>query len=208
MSRSTVLAILLHAACGLRLAWERSTAAAMVENPRVPLTSFPRDIAGPEWREEDVPLREAERVIIGVTDYLQRRYTSGDLEIWFYVGFVSGRATGTIHAPEYCLPASGYELQRTDDITLDVPHLPQSARWRENLWKDSRGGPVYSLHTLYYNGGFEPEEWRLRAARALGLSYFVVLNVMGAYTGSLDETRSHYRGFLEKAVPLLLRHLP
>jgi hypothetical protein len=203
-----VLVLILLGACGLRLLWDRRVAASMVESVRLPFTSFPPGIAGPEWKEQDVPLREVERSTIGVTDYLQRRYTRGDQEIWLYAGFIAGRSRGTIHPPEYCLPASGYELQETDSITLDVPGFPQPTRWKENLWRDARGAPVYCLHTLYYNGSFEPEDWRLRTARVLGVPYFVTLNVMGAYTGSLEETRSHYRGLLETAVPLLVRHLP
>jgi hypothetical protein len=203
-----VLAVILLATCVLRLNWERMVADSLVESLRVPFTSFPLEIAGPEWEGEDVPLSEVERQATGVAAYVQRRYTSGDKEIWFYVGFVAGGSTGAIHTPEYCLPASGYQLQRTGTITLDLAGLPRQSRWRETLWKDPLDVPVYSLHTFYYEGSFEPAEWRLRARRVFGVSCFTVVNVTGEYTGSLEETRRHYHGLLEKAVPLLLGHLP
>jgi hypothetical protein len=208
VNRVTVLALGLWAGFGLKLLWQSTIADSVVDDLRIPFASFPLEIDGLDWEVEEVPLLEEERRAAGLSAYIQRLYTKGDRELWLYVGFVGGGTAGAIHAPEYCLPAGGYELGEEETIHLDLPGIPQPTRWKENLWTDSTGAPVYSLYSFYYNGRFEPSEWRLRASRILGVPYFAVLNVTGDYTGTLAETRGHYAGILRSVVPLLLRHFP
>jgi Protein of unknown function (DUF3485) len=208
VNRVVALAAILWAASGLRLVWDAVFAVTAVDAPCLPFSIFPREIAGPEWAAEDVPMDEDERLTTGVASYLQRHYTSGGRQFWFYVGFVSGRTAGAIHDPRYCYPASGLHLEREESIALVVDGLAGPARFQEGQWKDSLGQPVYSLYSLYYRGTFAPEDWRLRAARLLGVPYFASLSVTGDFVGSIEETRTHYQGIMARVIPLLLRHLP
>jgi hypothetical protein len=208
VSRVAALAALLWASLGLRLAWDAFFAVEAIDAPSVPFASFPFEIAGAEWAGEDVPLDEEERLTIGVATYLQRRYRNAGREFWLYVGFVGGRTAGAIHDPKICYPASGLRLEREDSLALAVEGLPAPARFQEGQWRDSSGQPVYSLYTLCYRGGFAPEDWRLRAARLVGVPYFATLSLTGDYVGSIEETRAFYRRILERVLPLLGRHLP
>ncbi|MBI3404907.1 MAG: EpsI family protein [Acidobacteria bacterium] len=77
---------------------------------RLPLNSFPKEIAG--WTSRDVPMSEDTLRVLGAGEFLLRIYQKPEERTYvdFFVAFFpSQRAGDTIHSPQNCLPGSGWE---------------------------------------------------------------------------------------------------
>ena len=172
-----------------------------------------------------MPLEEAVERLAGTTSYLQRTYQRDGQALWFYVGYVGGWSPEALHHPGVCFPGNGLELEQEKIVTIS-PHAPgigppsglaptlegksskTDFRFKEFLWRNLGGGGTFTLSTFYYHGKFEPEEWRVRADRIIGIRYFAVITISGAFSGSADETRDICYEAVRKAVPRLLEHFP
>lgn len=209
MSRFMVLGLVLWGGYGLRLLVDRAMLAGLEPLPlRIPFEELPLDVVGPRWEGRDVPLEDAIRERAGVSAYLLRSYRREDRSLWFYAGYVSGAAPRAIHHPGVCFPASGLALTREQVVRLPVTGIKDPPAFQEYLWTHIDGGSAYTLTTFHYNGIFDPEEWRLRAARLFGLRYFAVITVSAQVRGSVEETRGLCEDVLRRALPQLLRHFP
>ena len=207
MSRALVLACILWVAFGIRAAWVSSLLPEGGPVPlRIPFSLLHMDAVGPGWIGENVPLDEDVERQARVTAYIQRNYRKGGLSLWFYVGYVGHWSPGSIHHPDICFPGSGFELVAKGTATIPAPGLSKELRFKEFRWKDPHEGETYTLSTFYYNGKFEPEEWRLRWDSLFGVRYFAIITISGSQTGSLEETRSEYQDVARRAMPLLLEH--
>lgn len=209
MTRVTLLLLLLLSAFGLRVLYDKNLGpdnrpAAL----RIPLGDFPMDAVGPGWKGEDVPLDKETESLARVTSYLQRVYTQEGKQLWFYVGYVAGSAPEAVHHPAVCFPANGLELDHEEIVSIPMPSVNRGCRFKEFLWRSSLGGGTYTLSTFYYQGKFEPDEWKLRSDRILGMRYFAVITISGTTWGSLKEMRDVYFGIVGKAIPRLLGHFP
>lgn len=209
MSRISILAFILLFALGADQAYQRFFSPRATSSPlRIPFARFPMDFPGPGWEGKDVPLMaETERIAM-VTDYIQRTYTRGSREVWFYVGYVQGWTPTAVHHPGICFPLRGLILQREEVVTINVPGITAPLRFNETLWQQELGGSFYTLSTFYYRGKFEPSENQLRLDRFLGIDYFAIITVSGTFTGSQNRDREIYFDLIRKAVPELLNHFP
>lgn len=209
MKRATALALVFAGAATLRLLYDAAIAPDVTAAPlRVPFEEFPLDLAGPDWRGENVPLEDAVIERSGVSDYLNQRYTDGRRYLWVYVGYVSGFSPDSIHYPDVCYPASGLELESKDVRTIPVSGVNAGVAMNEYVWRRRLGGGTYTLSTFCYNGKFEPHEWRLRADRIVGIRYFSIITISGDLLGDMKTTRSVYAGLARRMIPRLLEHLP
>ena len=209
MNRFGVLSLVLWGAFALRALIDRTLLDELEPLPLVaPLSELPMDAIGPRWDGRDVPLEDAILERTGVSAYILRSYRRDDRPLWFYVAYVSGASPRGIHHPGVCFPASGLTLMKGQVVRIPVPGLPDPPVFKEYVWTHLDGTRAYTLTTFYYNGAFEPEEWRLRAARLFRLRYFAIITVSVAASGSLEEARGVCEEVLRTSLPRLLRHFP
>ncbi len=80
-----------------------------------------------QWSGNDHPFEEKTVKVLGVTDYINRLYTTGDSPdesnnaLWLYAGFYESQRSGaTYHSPKNCLPGSGWEIVEIEDLSLPM----------------------------------------------------------------------------------------
>ncbi|HZN60336.1 MAG TPA: exosortase-associated EpsI family protein [Planctomycetota bacterium] len=207
MKRSGMLAGILWIAFGARELLVGSLAPTLQPvPPAMPLESLPLQILGEGWRGENVPLDPDVKQRAKVAAYVQRTYQGDRASLWFYVGYVDRWVPEAIHHPDVCFPGSGFEQIAKNAITVPDATIGTPLNFREYLWNNPRGGGTYTLSTFYYNGKFEPDEWKLRWDGIFGVPYFVVITISGTLTGNLEETREFYSEVVRRSMPRLLEH--
>lgn len=87
---------------------------------RDPLATTP--IALDRWHGIDTPLDDDVVALLGVDDYINRRYVAADAPpVAVYVGYYASQRQGdTIHSPQNCLPGAGWRPVSADRATVDV----------------------------------------------------------------------------------------
>jgi EpsI family protein len=96
--------------------------------------AFPRTLG--DWScEKATPMSKEIEINLGVTDYLLCDFVRQDPPalISVYLGYHErqvreeggGAGENSIHPPAHCLPGSGWDLIRSETISLDLPGLPQ-----------------------------------------------------------------------------------
>ncbi|HEX5475629.1 MAG TPA: EpsI family protein [Vicinamibacterales bacterium] len=106
IARAVILSALIAAAglCGIRGSADDPPAG------RAALRTFPRVVDG--WHAvADVPLDEESLQVLGVDDYVNRRYLGPSGQpVSLYIGYYASQRQGdTIHSPQNCLPGAGWE---------------------------------------------------------------------------------------------------
>jgi len=207
MKRALTLACLLWIAFAARVWGVKEVSTYRQPVPlRMPLDDLPMGVCGPEWVGEDTPLDDEVLARARVSSYVQRSYRRGSANLWFYVGYVARWEPESIHHPAICFPGSGYELILDRKIELSAPGFDKPLRFKEYLWNSPRSGGTYTLTAFYYNGKFEPDDWRLRMDSLAGVKYFAIVTVSGSLLGSVEETRAVYQEVLKRSMPVLVRH--
>jgi uncharacterized protein DUF3485 len=209
VNRFIVLGLILWGAYGIRLVLDHFVLTGLAPVPlEIPFSEYPMEAVGPGWEGRNLPLEDAIRERAGVSDFILRKFRRNDRTLWLYVGYVSGATPQGIHHPGVCFPASGHALSQGRRVTLPVAGFADPPVFKEYVWTHLEGGTAYTLTTFHYNGAFDPEEWRLRAAPLFGLRYFAVITVSVQVHGSVEETRQVCEEVLRRALPPLLRHFP
>ena len=115
----------------------------LCEAPDVRLAEF----AGYESEEEEVA--EAERTVLPPdTQFAKRRYTNAEGH-WFRVSAViGGRSKSSIHRPELCLPAQGFQM--TDPRTVTVGPV----EWHLITLMRGDAPPTQVAYTFFNQAGF------------------------------------------------------
>jgi EpsI family protein len=88
--------------------------------PHGSLSSLPLSIDA--WSGRDLPAWD-DRVmsVLGVDDYIHRRYAAGASFADLYVGYYRSQRQGdSIHSPQNCLPGAGWYPVSNERISLDV----------------------------------------------------------------------------------------
>jgi hypothetical protein len=209
VTRLGALTVLLWGAFAVRVLIDLALVHGLEPLPlAVPFGDFPMDALGAGWEGSDVPLEDAVRDRAGVSAFVLRSYRRGDRPLWFYAGYVTGAAPRSIHHPGVCFPASGLALVRGQAVRIPIPGIEEPAVFKEYVWAHLDGTKVYTLTTFHHDGVFQPEEWRLRAARLFGLRYFAVITISVAMGEGPEEARGVCEEALRRALPQLLRHFP
>ncbi len=80
-----------------------------------------------QWQGENLPFEEKTVKVLGVTDYVNRRYLLKDERlgtqrpVWLYAGYYASQKKGaTYHSPKNCLPGSGWEIIDIEDMGLPM----------------------------------------------------------------------------------------
>ena len=88
------------------------------------LSLFPDRLG--DWQGSSSAMSEQVLNLLGVEDYMMRRYSNGNgLDIWVYVGYYGSQTEiDKIHSPKNCLPAAGWQPISTD---IKEIHLTQGS---------------------------------------------------------------------------------
>jgi len=82
-----------------------------------PLHEFPPGIAS--WHSRDRLYEPAIVEAIGADEYINRVYSGGTVPIELYIGYYRDQRSGDrIHSPKNCLPGSGWEPVRSEQIRI------------------------------------------------------------------------------------------
>jgi EpsI family protein len=140
-----------------------------VKPPRESLAQFPDELESGWFCPEHIPMGEKVEVNLGVTDYLLcdfRNRDTGELAN-VYVGYHAsqvreeggGSGENSIHPPAHCLPGSGWDIIRNDNVPLDLPGMPQHDRTVKRLViaKDAARQLVYYWYQS--RGRVESQDW-------------------------------------------------
>lgn len=117
MARVLVVLVCVAAARGLAAGLLPDEAALA----RTPLAEMPRQIG--EWQGmADPPLPDDILAVLGVDDYLTRRYVApGTQPVSLYIGYYGSQRRGsTIHSPQHCLPGTGWVPVRVGRLEVDA----------------------------------------------------------------------------------------
>ncbi|HEX7122624.1 MAG TPA: EpsI family protein [Gemmatimonadaceae bacterium] len=136
-------AVVLIAGCLLQAGVRRQHGAPLAR----PLAVLPVALAGfGSWER---PMTEAERQVVGATDYLFRIFGRDSVPAFsVYVGYYDRQATGrSIHSPKNCLPGSGYQTLEAGTATLEV--AGQTVTVNRYIVAD---GPSQALVYYWYQG--------------------------------------------------------
>ena len=152
--------------------------------------------------------------VLGVTDFMMRRYTaSGRLPIWLYVGYYESQRTGVIiHSPKNCLPGSGWNILKSERVTI---HMPGSASGLTINRVIVAKGQDRQLVLYWYQ-----ERGRVVASEYWGKAYMVwdsimrrrtdgaLVRVSAPIAGSEEEAYGEVVEFSRRIFPLLTNFLP
>lgn len=91
----------------------------------MPLDSIPMRVAGRTGAK--FPLDSSQIQVVGVTNYLYRRYPADLAPFEVYIGYYAQQTQGkTIHSPKNCLPGSGWDALNQSTITLQTAVGPET----------------------------------------------------------------------------------
>jgi EpsI family protein len=93
-----------------------------------PFAAFPLSIAH-RWEGQEVGLEPEILDILKLSDYMMRVYVAESkfghtpaAPVWLYVGYYQSQRTGiTYHSPKNCLPGSGWQILKSDEVTVRLP---------------------------------------------------------------------------------------
>ena len=209
MNRFTALAILLIAALGARLGFDAANPRGTPMELRRSLDKVPREVFGPGWQMREVTLSEDVIRRTGTDSHINRSYRKGSAIYTLYVGYVAGFRENSVHHPLVCMPSLGLELERQDEVRVEIPGRPEGLRFNEYVWKpkDPSLPRLHTLTTFCYNGVFEPSEVYLRV-NGWRANYFSIISLHQRVTRSLHDSREDALDKLRRTIPELLLCFP
>jgi EpsI family protein len=116
------------------------------------LNLFPERLG--EWRGANSAINDKILAVLGVEDYLMRRYSGKDgPDIWLYVGYYESQREGDIiHSPKHCLQGSGWNAVSNSRERIYLAKGP--ARTVEiNRYLVQNGTKKDLVAYFYYSGG-------------------------------------------------------
>jgi EpsI family protein len=183
--------------------------------PRLPLTSFPKQL-GP-WTGSDVEIPKDVLEVLGPGDFLLRVYQNEDqhqpyADI-FVAYFPSQRAGDTIHSPKNCLPGAGWTPVESSQIDLT---LPGDAPFAVNRYIIAKGGERQLVLYWYlaHNRTVASEYWAkvylvtdsIRMNRSDGSLVRLTTHMLPGE--SVDAAMNRLTPFAGEVVPLLNQYIP
>jgi EpsI family protein len=175
------------------------------------LIQFPYRLG--DWQGTNAVINDKVLAILGVEDYLMRRYSSGDgPDIWIYVGYYESQKEGDIiHSPKNCLQGNGWnsisssreriELTKGTIKTIEINRFLVQKGLKKDLvaYFYYSGGRVVANDYLYRLGLIRDVIFKKRSAGAL---------VKVSCSVTKDEIHAWQRlsGFIQEFFPALNEH--
>jgi EpsI family protein len=185
---------------------------------RQPLAGLPMQID--RWQGRDEGLDERVISVLGVDDYVNRRYVSPAGFVGLYVGFYQTQRQGsTIHSPMNCLPGAGWNPVDRNYITIPVSMgasgLNQAQINRITIEKGLDRAVV--LYWYQAHGRVVANEYwgriytvldAMRMNRTDGAMVRVVSSITGPGAQAEAVSEKEAIHFVQSIFPLLSRYLP
>ena len=165
------------------------------------------------WTGTDQPLQNRIVQAVGVSDYVNRVYTSPGLGLaQLYVGYYANQRTGdTIHSPKNCLPGAGWDPVRSGYINLSLPnedpivvneYIIQQGLDRQLVfyWYQGRGRVIASE----YSGKF----WMVADAISRNRTDGALVRILTPTNDGETNARARLASFAQLLVPHLDGLLP
>jgi EpsI family protein len=167
------------------------------------------------YRGADEGLEPDVLEMLGVTDFVMRRYTAdGRPPVWLYAGYYASQRTGVIiHSPRQCLPGNGWTIVKSERVAVDVP-TPAGRGIDVNRVLVSRGEDRQMVLYWYQERG------RIVANEYWGKAYLVwdsmtrsrtdgaLVRLSAPVVASEDVTYRQLVAFTTDVFPLLTEFLP
>jgi EpsI family protein len=187
--------------------------------PRDSLANFPFSIGS--WSGQKLPDFEPEILdVLGVDEYVNRLYESGDALAALYIGYYQSQRQGdTIHSPLNCLPGSGWEpvsksylsipvasdTQQPTDITVNRYVIRKGLDHQVVLyWYQSHGRVVANEYRSKIFMVYDA----VRLNRTDAALVRVVSPQVGSDPGAENAAADRAVAFVKAMFPLLDRYLP
>jgi EpsI family protein len=178
---------------------------------RAPLAAVPMSF-GPWIGHEAPPLGEDVVDLLGVDDYINRRYSAeGAAPVLVYVGYYASQRQGdTIHSPQNCLPGAGWRPVFGDRAPVDVG----SREIRVNRFLIQKGMDQQAVFYWYQGRGrvvaneFASKGLLMLDAARLRRTDGGLVRLITPVSGSSDAAFASLARFTAALFPHLPRHLP
>ncbi len=181
---------------------------------RKSLDTFPTVLGA--WKvDEGSALDPAAANLLGVTDYLMRRYVDpAGRSVWLYVGYWATQRKGAaeIHSPKNCLPAGGWEPVEASRLTITLPQPSAPIHINRYLVQKDQTMQVV-LYWFQSRGRTSASEVAakielVRNAIAHHRTDGALVRVSSPVSGSVQETTDRLVTFVQTFHPLLRDYLP
>jgi EpsI family protein len=182
------------------------------------LRAFPGQVG--KWRAvADLEVREDVLSVLGLDDYLMREYRheAGGTAL-FYVGYIGGwsveRRRRTVHSPQFCYEASGWEIVSKEVLGIGMSEgeqVPVTA-----MLVQKGGERQWVIYWFQWGGRVVAEEevWSYGQKVALILDLLsglargertdrALVRVSARVIGAAEETLKRQMDFIRAAFPLL-----
>jgi EpsI family protein len=178
---------------------------------RQPLGQLP--IAMDGWLGQDNPLEARIVTALGVSDYVNRTYVSGERQpVDLYVGYYQSQRTGeTIHSPKNCLPGAGWEPVRAGRLTVPLAAMP-AITVNEYLVEK---GPVqylvlywYQTHGRVIASEYSGKAWLVFDAITRSRTDGALVRVLTSARNGEDQARARAVQFVQAVYPRLGKFIP
>ena len=107
-----------------------------------------------DWRGTNSAINDKVLAVLGVEDYLMRRYSGGEgPDIWLYVGYYESQREGDIiHSPKHCLQGSGWNAISSSRERINLAKGPVKTV-EINRYLVQNGLKKDLVAYFYYSGG-------------------------------------------------------
>lgn len=175
------------------------------------LAELPLSMAG--WEGRELGMDQKILDVLRLDDYIMRAYVSQDnTPVWLYVGYYQSQREGaTYHSPKNCLPGAGWDIMRSELVTVQISGFPQMTvnkvliqKGREQqlvyYWYQDRGRIIASEYWAKFYLVYDAMT-RNRTDGAL-------VRISLAVTASQEESSRDAVEFIETVFPFLNDYLP
>ena len=182
--------------------------------PRAPMSTIDRTLAG--FTGKDLTIPAEERRVAGMTDYVMRVFgPDSSAAFTTYVGYYDRQVQGkAIHSPKNCLPGAGWEILRSNRVSLGLQGIPSQVN---EVLLSNRGTRALVLYWYQGRGRIEPSEYMvkwnlLRDAALMGRTeealVRIVVPVSAPDENSIASASEIARKVARELVPEVTRVLP
>jgi exosortase D (VPLPA-CTERM-specific) len=178
-----------------------------------PFSQFPMQVG--EWKGAREDMEQQFLDVLKFSDYIMADYTDqGGKPVSLYVAYYQDQQKGeSIHSPETCLPAGGWEFNEAGNITIPVGDgvsmkvnrsfiVKDNARELVYYWFPQRGRILTSLYQLKIYTFWDS----LIKQRTDGALVRVITPVM--QNEKLSDAEARLQGFVGQVLPVLNDYIP
>ena len=175
------------------------------------LIQFPYRLG--DWKGTSSVINDKVLAVLGVEDYMMRRYSSGDgPDIWIYVGYYESQKEGDIiHSPKNCLQGNGWNSISSSRERVYLTKGPIKTV-EINRYLVQKGLKKDLVAYFYYSGGrVVANDYQFRFGRILDLIFKkrsdgALVKVSCSITKDEIHAWQHLSAFIQEFFPVMNAH--